>query len=65
MLSLSDYSLTLPLDECVQIATREVTGLVEELELTLTPRQSSLLHQIRLASEALGVARATQTLRLR
>lgn len=58
-------SLRLPLDEGVQRARREIDDLLEELEPTLTGRQRSLLHQIRLASESLGVARASLVMRFR
>jgi len=55
----------MPLDEGVQRARREIDDLLQELEPTLTGRQSSLLHQIRLASESLGAARASLVMRLR
>jgi hypothetical protein len=42
----------------VYLAKREVACLLDELEPTLTPRQVSLLHQIRLAAESLGASRA-------
>ena len=50
------------LDLGVEIASRELTRLMRQLESTLTPRQSKELHMIRLAAEALGAARASQTL---
>jgi hypothetical protein len=48
----------------VRIAGDEVAHLVAELERTLDPRQASLLHQLRLAAESLGAARALQVARL-
>ena len=57
--------ISMPLDEGVQRARREIDDLLQELEPTLTGRQSSLLHQIRLASESLGAARASLVMRLR
>jgi hypothetical protein len=59
MLSIPDHLVSIPLDECVHIAMHEVAELVGQLEPTLTGRQSTLLHQIRLASESLGAARAS------
>jgi hypothetical protein len=47
----------------VRIASREVEELVQQLEPQLTDRQSSLLHQLRLAAESLGAVRATMALR--
>jgi hypothetical protein len=42
----------------VRIAGAEVTHLIAQLEPSLTAHQASLLHQLRLAAEALGAARA-------
>lgn len=58
--------LPLPsLEQSVSIANREVMSLVGELEPALTSHQASLLHQLRLAAESLGAARATLSLRPR
>jgi hypothetical protein len=65
MLSLSNPTATPTLEQSVSIATREVMSLVRELEPGLTEQQASLLHQIRLAAESLGAARATLVLRHR
>ena len=42
----------------VRIANDEVTDLIDQLEPTLDAHQASLVHQLRLAAEALGTARA-------
>jgi hypothetical protein len=65
MLSLSTPPMVPTLEESVSIATREVMRLVCQLEPELTDQQASLLHQLRLAAESLGAARATLTLRHR
>jgi hypothetical protein len=58
--------LPLPsLEQSISIANHEVMSLVSELEPALTTHQASLLHQIRLAAESLGAARATLSLRQR
>jgi hypothetical protein len=65
MLSIS-RPLPLPsLEQSIFIANREVMSLVGELEPELTAHQASLLHQLRLAAESLGAARATLSLRQR
>ena len=61
----SDRSSAIPLDLAVQLASRELHGLIDELAPTLTAKQSSLLHQIRLTAESLGAARASLVLRFR
>jgi hypothetical protein len=48
----------------IDIAARDLSTLIGQLEQTLTPPQQSLLHKIRLAAEALGAVRALE-LRLR
>jgi hypothetical protein len=58
-----DRSTALPFDLGVQFAIREVAALIEQLEPDLTPRQSTLLHQLRLAAESLGAARAWSSFR--
>jgi hypothetical protein len=65
MLSSSEQYNSPPLELSVWIASREVTELVRELEPTLTDRQRSLLHQLRLAAESLGAVRASLALRPR
>lgn len=44
----------------VQIAMGELSQLIDELEPTLSPGQSRLLHRIRLAAESLGSIRAME-----
>jgi hypothetical protein len=44
----------------IEIASREVAALVQQLEATLTPQQRTQLHMIRLAAESLGAVRAAQ-----
>jgi hypothetical protein len=51
-----------PIDDAVRFATAEVSGLLEQLEPTLDTRQRRLLSQLRLASESLGMIRATARL---
>lgn len=48
----------------VRIAHDEVAHLVAELEPSLNTHQASLLHQLRLAAESLGAARALLVARL-
>ena len=55
MVSTTDAPRALPLDEGVKRARTELEDLLQQLEPTLTPHQSSLLHQIRLASESLAL----------
>lgn len=61
----SDVPFALPLDLSVQLAGRELDDLIAQLEPTLSSAQVSLLHQIRLAAESLGAARAALVGRLR
>jgi len=65
MVSFSEEYSTPPIERSVSIAAHEVTDLVCRLEPTLTNEQRSLLHQLRLAAESLGAARAMLTLRPR
>ena len=60
-----DGTMLPPLDGGVLVAQAEVAALMGELEPTLTDRQCSLLHQIRLVAEALGAARAALLTRCR
>jgi hypothetical protein len=60
----TDAMMTPP-DAGMLLVRAEVAELVRELEPTLTARQRSLLHQIRLASESLGAARAALVTRYR
>ena len=65
MFSASVPAMSMPLDEGMQRARREVDDLLRELEPTLSGRQGSLVHQFRLAAESLGAARASLLIRLR
>jgi hypothetical protein len=63
--TMPDRLVAPPADLGVQLASRELASLMEELEVTLYARQASLLHQIRLTAESLGAARASLVTRFR
>jgi hypothetical protein len=63
--TMADRPAAPPPDLGVQLASRELAGLMEQLEVTLSARQASLLHQIRLTAESLGAARASLLTRFR
>jgi hypothetical protein len=52
-----------PWNDVERLASGDLNRLVDRLEATLDAPQRRLLHQIRLAAEPLGAARAVVTLR--
>ena len=56
---MAEGMLGLDYDYARRSAAAEVQGLIDELGQTLDARERRLLHQLRLAAEALGAAQVT------